>query len=112
MLANLSTKDEVALHAARERWDSACRSFLRCEDGGTVKSEKLRRSSAYWWLLPTDHALRILTGRGLEQFATNDSLLSAEAREHLEDSLGGGGANGNYGACQSPQINVPSVYPP
>lgn len=91
VLANPSPKGEAVLFVVMERWFSACRTFLRCEDGGTVKSEKMHRSSTFCWLLSVDHALRILIGNSLEQFARNDSPLPVGARKHLEDSLGRGG---------------------
>lgn len=74
------------MQAARELWAAACRRFLRCEDGGGAKSDKVHRASTYWWLMSIDHALRILTGH--EQLAADGSPLSADARQHLADSLG------------------------
>lgn len=85
----LSPTQDLALEvAARERWEAACRKFLRADDDGAHDSSKMYRKSAYWFLMSIDHCLRIFTGHGLEQFATAESPLDPTAGATLGAALG------------------------
>ena len=45
--------------------------------GSSCTKPKLHRRATYWWLRCLDHALTLLTGSGLEQFATDNTPQSS-----------------------------------
>ena len=69
-----ATDEELAeLIATREMWNSACRRFMTADDAEDPKLKKLEHRATFWWLQSVDHCLRLYTGLGLEQFATEGS---------------------------------------
>ena len=69
-----ATDEELAeLITTREMWNSACRRFMTADDAEDPKLKKLEHRATFWWLQSVDHCLRLYTGLGLEQFATEGS---------------------------------------
>ena len=75
-LGDDTTLEEWAeLLQAKEMQQSCIRRFLDLEGGGKVSQPKRERRATFWVLRALNHALTLATGRGLEGWAHNRSIL-------------------------------------
>eukprot|EP00974_Lingulodinium_polyedra_P095676 9274147-Lingulodinium_polyedra.AAC.1 len=71
----MSCEDWAALAQAKEERLSCIRRFVALEEGKGLGQKKVQRRSTFWLLKALDHALTLVTGRGMEAYVQSKCIL-------------------------------------
>ena len=83
-LEELMVEERVQVEAAHARQASCIRRYLAGEDGPGLSQKKVFRSATYKLLQAVEHALVVVTGCGLERFASGGTKLGVVSEVHQE----------------------------
>ena len=78
-LEDLDPEEAAAVMAAKERMQSCVRRYLGLEDGQLVSLPQCYRQASFRWCRGLNNALQVVTGHGLEQFATRGTKVEVLA---------------------------------